>query len=153
MTNPFKIAKYFANKSPAQILKPILSSGTFEALVTDLNTNDQLFNKNEDSLGVKLSTIGGSYSVTTQVIKGVAADKVTLFDSGEFYDSFAVNPFSSGTGFEITNDPFKTDETGKTTDLRERWGENITGLQKENLLKVKRYIVNEILKEAFRQSR
>lgn len=137
-------------KTTTQILKPILSSGVFKSLVIELNTKDQLFNKNEDSLGVKLYQIGGEYSVTTQVIKGVSGKEVTLFDEGDYYESYAVNPYSDATGFEITSDPFKTDEKGNVSNLEDRYGDNLTGLQKENLKKVNDFIISEIFKRVSR---
>lgn len=153
MIDILAIARYFNRKSTTQILLPILSSGSFEAFVVDLNTNDQLFKKNEDSLGIKLYEIGGEYSATTQVIKGVSGTNVTLFNEGDYYDSFAVDPYSNGKGFKIESDPFKTDENGNTSNLEDRYGKNISGLQKENLKKVNDFIIKEIFKQLAKEAR
>jgi hypothetical protein len=58
--------------------------------------------------------------------KGQPTDRVTLKDTGDFYSSFQVLPFKGG--FIIDADPIKED-----TNLFDRYGEDILGLNDENL--------------------
>lgn len=110
----------------------LANTSKFQNLVVELNTQEQLFNKGEDSTGRKLSDIGGDYSpVTMEMAKEVGRPKksesdINLHDTGEFYKSFSVTPFVGG--FEIDADPIKDD-----TNLFTEWGENIVGLNEENL--------------------
>ena len=45
-----------------KIINQILSNKSFQEFIIDLNTEGQLFDKGINSLGVKLSDIGGLYS-------------------------------------------------------------------------------------------
>ena len=56
---------------------------------------DQLFTTGEDGNGLSL----GDYSpVTVQIkrAKGQPTDRITLKDTGEFYDSYNIDPFNGG---------------------------------------------------------
>jgi len=56
---------------------------------------DQLFTTGEDGNGLSL----GDYSpVTVQIkrAKGQPVDRITLKDTGEFYDSYNIDPFNGG---------------------------------------------------------
>ena len=57
-----------------------------------------------------------------------------------------VNILSNG-DFEIIANTKKSDESGQTDDLTDRWSDEIVGLQKKNLDKVLRFIEAEILAE------
>ena len=48
-----------------KIINQILSNKSFQEFIIDLNTRDQLFDKGINSLGVKLSDIGGDYAGLT----------------------------------------------------------------------------------------
>lgn len=111
-------------------------TGNFQDLVVKLNTEDQLFKKNEDSTGTKLSEIGGDYSpVTLEIARKKGRPKksesdINLRDTGDFYNSFFVRVFRGG--FEINANTIKDDDN-----LIERWGKDIIGLNEENLEKIK----------------
>jgi len=116
-----------------QILGSIFSAeeGVIE-LIIDLNTQGQLFDKGIDSEGTLLSDIGGGYSDATIAMKrteGQPFNRITLLDTGEFYDSFTVSYV--GDGFIIQADTIKENE-----DLQTRWGDNITGLTDESRVKL-----------------
>lgn len=112
-----------------ELLKHLSESKDFTDLIIELNTQKQLFNKGIDSTGKSLESIGGFYSFETVNIKnekGQPTDRVTLKDSGDFYNSFRV--FLNNKGFVITADTIKD-----TDNLIDRWGADILGLTDESL--------------------
>ena len=122
----------------------------FQRLVIELNTEgqptSQLFKLGEDSLGrpLKGKTIlkDGDYTpftVKEKRKKGQPTDRPTLKDTGGFYMSFRVIPFVGG--FRIEADPIKDN-----TNLFEELGEDIVGLNDENL-----QIITDVYKEAIQE--
>jgi hypothetical protein len=112
-----------------------------------LNTRDQLFDKGENSLGVRLETIGGEYSFVTILRKnreGLPSDHITLFQEGKFYASFEVVA-NRGDDFII----IKADSMKNGVDILERWGIEVLGLNKENT----KWLVNEIRKKIIKEFR
>jgi hypothetical protein len=107
--------------------------------VIRLNTDEQLFNKGVDSVGRELESIGGSYSDVTILFKraeGLPFDRVTLFSTGAFYDSFIVKAQKDGILIEAN-----TFKNGK--DLQNRWGDNIIGLTELSLNELVEYILDD----------
>ena len=126
-----------------QIAFDIAQQDSFQDLVIELNTKDQLFDKGENSEGKTLESIGGAYSpftVSIKQAKGQPTNRVTLFDTGEFYASFVVKPFRGG--FTIDADPNKDD-----TDLFDEWGDEIVGLNDENLQTIINFFRNAVLEK------
>lgn len=114
----------------------------FQRFAIDLNTKEQLFKQGINALGEDLASIGGSYSDYTIKIKiedGLPYKFVTLYQSGNFYDSFEIEPFVGG--FDIEADSDK--ENG---DLVFRWGNEIVGLTDENKSIIARYYLDQIRK-------
>ncbi len=115
-----------------------------ERFIINLNTQVQLFNQGIDNEGVELSLIGGGYAPVTIFFKqqrNLPIDRVTLFDTGEFYDSFTVTYES--VGIVINADTIKD---GK--DLQSRWGSEIVGLtdnSQQRLIEFLYPLVNEWL--------
>ena len=108
-----------------QIINEILLYKGFQRFIIDLNTEDQLFEKGIDSLGVSL----GEYSDFTKAkkkIRGERIDHITLLDTEEFYKSFAIKVKNGD--FLIVADGQKED-----TNLFEEYGKDILGLTDENL--------------------
>lgn len=104
-----------------------------------LNTESQLFFKGIDSTGTKLESIGGGYSAFTKnikSIKGQPTNRVTLKDTGEFYDTFTVSAKDKDDSFTINANTIKDED-----DLTDRWGEDIIGLTDESIEEL-----NEIIK-------
>lgn len=97
-------------------------------LIIELNTQDQLFDDNVDSKGVRLNAIGGNYSPVTLIIdkRKKSLQDINLFSTGEFYESWKVTVSVKGILIEAETD--KGDN-----DLEDRWGKNIIGLTDENL--------------------
>lgn len=127
--------------SPAQLLFNVLSRADVQAYIINLNTEDQLKTRNEDSLGVKLYKIGGEYSIKTQFLKQTKAQNVTLYDTGDYYESYAVIPLRNAAFDIVSNTTIHGD------DLKDRWGDNIEGLNNENLKKAKIFIEEKIIEE------
>lgn len=113
-----------------RMFNAILTDKGLQDFILDMN-KEQLF-AGEDSLGVSLESIGGGYSAFTIEVKqkkGQPTDRVTLKDTGEYYDSYTLD---LGNGFfTINSDPIKGD-----TNLETEWGDNLEGLQDENLQKL-----------------
>lgn len=113
----------------------------FIKLIIDLNTESQLYEEGINSLGEKLSEIGGDYSPITiqkKEQKGQPTDRITLKDTGKFYKSFRV--YFSGGDLIIVANPYKGD-----TNLYEDWGKEIIGLTDENLDLVKTVAQKKLL--------
>lgn len=112
--------------------KPLLKT-----FILDLVRQDQLFDKGIDEDG----DVIGEYSEYTEMInpEKVAGTHYTLKDTGEFFDSFYIDVFSSY--FEINANPIKTDEDGDTTNLFFQYGEGIMGLTNESMDKLSREIL------------
>ena len=119
------------------ILRQILSSTELQEEIIYLNTIDQLFEKGEDKLGRTLESVGGGYSpytIQAKIEKGQPTDRVTLKDTGAFYESFKV--VSADRYLEIIANPIK--DGGK--DINREWGGHVIGLQPQNLGKVIEYV-------------
>ena len=117
------------------IVQKIADMNDIKDAIIYLNTEKQLY-EGKDKLGQDLESIGGDYSPFTKDLKtafGQPTDRVTLRDTGIFYESFEVTSFNNY--IEITANPFKDG-----TDLQKRWGFNIIGLNEEN----KQWLINEI---------
>jgi len=122
----------FKQLNADELAYQLTRTGNFQDLVIELNTEDQLYNKGEDSKGKRLSDIGGDYSpVTIEIARKEGRPKksesdINLYDTGEFYHSFEVHPYKGG--FEIDADPIKGEDN-----LFDNWGEDIVGLNDKNL--------------------
>lgn len=135
------------------ILQSILQEPDLQKEIIYLNTIDQLFEKGEDSLGRKLKDVGGDYSGFTKQYKfdnGQPFDRVTLKDTGEYYDSYRIVAPSGADYIMIITNPIKD---GKN--IEQEWGGYIVGLNQEN----KQWLIDEVrqrfvpkLKEALLQA-
>jgi hypothetical protein len=133
---------------PISIIRQILSDRAILNWIEEANRKQLLTGKN--SFDVKLSDIGGGYSdLTLQLNPNKQRDVVNLLDTSEFYASITATVDSSL--LEIDADPIKTDDNGKDTNLYDRWGEDIIGLNEENLQELidtlKNKLIIEILKK------
>ena len=133
---------------PISIIRQLLSDRAILNWIEEANRKQLLTGKN--SFDVKLSDIGGGYSdLTLQLNPNKQRDVVNLLDTSEFYASITATVDSSL--LEIDADPIKTDDNGKDTNLYDRWGEDIIGLNEENLQELidtlKDKLIIEILKK------
>ena len=138
----------FLKIDPISIIRQILSDRAILNWIEEANRKQLLTGKN--SFDVKLSDIGGGYSdLTLQLNPNKQRDVVNLLDTSEFYASITATVDSSL--LEIDADPIKTDDNGKDTNLYDRWGEDIIGLNEENLQELidalKDKLIIEILKK------
>lgn len=114
------------------ILTAVLANQDLQKKILDLNRIGQLFDKGINSLGEKLSDVGGNYSPFTldlAIKEGrpkKAADHIDLHDTGDFYASFYI--VLGGEEFEIKANPIKDN-----TNLFTEWGEDIMGLTEESI--------------------
>jgi len=133
---------------PISIIRQILSDRAILNWIEEANRKQLLTGKN--SFDVKLSDIGGGYSdFTLQLNPNKQRDVVNLLDTSEFYASITAKVDTSL--LEIDADPIKTDDNGKDTNLYDRWGEDILGLNEEHLQELidtlKDKLIIEILKK------
>lgn len=127
----------------------VFSKNDIKEFVIELNTDGQLW-LGVDGKGRQLSSIGGNYADRTVELKkidGLPFDKVTLFQTGEFYDSFKVKTLKKGIVIEA--DTIKDGD-----DLQDSWGNEIIGLNDESITslteEIAPIVVNYILRELLR---
>jgi hypothetical protein len=147
MADILEVAKRLSKSNPTKTLVRILNKKSIQKFITDLNTKVQLFDMGEDSNEVQLASIGGTYAPSTIRIKarkGQPSNRVTLKDTGDFYKTFTVK-VKPNANFEIEADTIKSGQ-----DLEDRWGENIVGLQKDNIDLVIDKLRDEYYKIIFR---
>ena len=117
----------------------IFSKKGVQTFVVDLNTQGQLY-QGVNSEGIELESIGGEYSPITKWLKGqegLPFDRVTLYDTGEFYESFTIIPDREG--ITIQADTMKDGE-----DLQSRWGTSLLGLTDESTRLLAEYVIEDI---------
>lgn len=141
-----KVLQIIISLDVDDVMFAILSKSDVKQFIVILNTDEQLF-KGIDSTDDTLESIGGDYTPLTKdlkVLKGLPIDRVTLFDEGDFYDSFIVIP--DKTGFTIEADTLKAGY-----DLQERWGFNLIGLTDESKNELVEVIKDEIVEYLFKK--
>lgn len=113
-----------------------------EHVIVDMNTENLFSGKN--AKGQSLDSIGGSYSpftVEMKKLKGQPYDRVTLKDTGDFYEGFFVK--RAKMGWEIDS----KDE--KTQKLKNDWGEDIFGNTEADEKEInEEYILPELIEHA-----
>ncbi len=151
------------------LFRELFNDKEFTDLIVRLNTEgeqtSQLWN-GFDSEGLKLSDwhpyahntiIGVPGKYQGKIDKGQPFDRVTLKDTGDFYKSFKTYWSGLGDGsIVITANPYKTDDSGETTNLIEEWGKDIIGLDEQNIgvlrdfarKKIKSIVLNQIRQAA-----
>ena len=101
-------------------------------LIVSLNTQDQLFEKGIRADGTPITPEYTPFTISIKREKGQPTDRVTLKDTGEFYDSFVAYVDSSA-DIIINSNPLKVDENGLETNLLFKYGEKVEGLTQQNL--------------------
>jgi hypothetical protein len=140
------LARKVKKLNEGRIFIDVMNIRTVQEYVVKLNT-DQMRVDFMNSDGIPLADIGGEYSpYTMQVGNKKGRDKVDLYDTGDFHESFRIERVRKD-GFEINSDPVKEDGTN----LLVEWGKEIEGLTFENLEKtgnfIKDFYVDKIKKE------
>ena len=140
----------FLKIDPILIIRNILSDRAILTWIETKNKEQLLEGRNSED--VKLSDIGGEYSpITLDNDPRKVADRVDLFDTGDFHKSIIA---SAGVQDLVDFDanPFKTDEeTGETVNLYNRWGKDIIGLNEENLQQLIEKVKVKLIAEIRRQ--
>ena len=98
---------------------------------------EQLFSSGEDGLGNSL----GSYTpftVSEKIKKGQPYDRITLKDTGDFYESYFINAFKGG--FVIDANAQKT-----SGNLFVRFGDDVLLPNPETLELIKDYYVQQLI--------
>ena len=147
MADILQVATKLARTNVTKTLVKILNKKSVQKFITDLNTKVQLVDYGEDSRGVQLSAIGGIYATSTirlSKTKKKNRSHINLKDTGAFHKSFDVQ-VKSNANFSITANTVKNG-----VDLQDRWGEDIVGLQDENVELVIDRLRDEFYKAVFR---
>ena len=94
--------------------------------IVDCVRNKQLYERGQNALGVSIADYQPYKPLTIQLKteKNQPTDRVTLKDTGDFYESMRVE--AEQTFFEIVADDWKTEE------LKEKYGDDILGLNEEH---------------------
>ena len=98
-----------------------------EARICDMNSEEQLYEKGQNALGVDIMDYMPYRPLTIRIKteKGQPTDRVTLRDTGDFHSSFFVE--ANNEGFRIDAKDWKRDE------LVQKYGMQIFGLNDENM--------------------
>ena len=136
-----KLGNNMVKLSTNMLISEIISEPSIQAQIIDLN-QDQMLIKGVDAEGDSL----GNYSKTSIEVYGKRPGRITLKDTGEFYDSMRI---TNGTeGFKIYGDMEKEGH-----DLHQRWPHAL-GLTKESIgeiiPEVKERLIDKILTKALR---
>lgn len=131
-----EIVNFLKKQTSEKLISKAVSNGAVEGEIVQMNTFEQL-GRFEDSEGNKLADVGGEYSLRTQEEKGLGPREINLNDTGDMWESFEVNPIPEG--YEIDADTIK-----EGVDLRERWGEDIEGLNRKNEQRAEEIIEKKI---------
>jgi hypothetical protein len=141
--NVLKFLNRSANLDPIKIYKDVLKESDVQSFIISLNTNDQLFDLGVDATGKLFADIRQPYSDSTIKKKrreGLPTNRVTLFDTGKFHESFRTEVKNDGTVL------IKSDSNVNSGyDLEDSYGENIAGLTKESLEKLREFLLPKII--------
>ena len=135
----YKVLNNIANLDYNKIMREVWSDENVQEFIIKLNTEDQLFDKGVDSDNKDLGDYA-PFTVEKKKLQGLPYDRITLFDSGDFYGSFDVIP--NNEGFKITADPVK-----ESSNLFQDFGEQIVGLTAESKQKLRDRILEVVINE------
>lgn len=108
-----------------------------------LNTIEQLYNKGIDSKGITLG-IYSDFTIAKKEKDHLPFDRVTLFQTGEFYRSWTIIVTLSGWDIEA-------DDEKDSMALFEVYGEDVKGLTPENTQKLKEFILPIVQNYVYKQ--
>lgn len=169
-----RITKNVRGLDKANILKQSLDNSQIQQDIINLNTESQLYDKGIDADGNSLgeysrATIYGTSAYEGKISKGQPYDRVTLKDTGAFYESFSMkltndgfiisaNTIKGGGSIELSSSIPSTKGKKYTVnidggDLQEKYG-HIIGLTSESLSEVRGWIkpifIDKTLKQIFK---
>lgn len=137
-----KLNSAFESLSVKEVYHQLFLDKDFTDFIIELNTITQLYDQGIDSTGQSI----GEYSPYTKILKtekGQPIDRVTLKDTGAFYESFRTYWLDQGEGaIQIKANSIKED--GK--DLLVEWGKDILGLDEDSLSQLRYIAEKKIIK-------
>jgi hypothetical protein len=138
------------------VLRKVLDETNSKEFFITLNTRAQLFDKGEDRDGVKIQgnsanyLEGGAYSQNTisgvpglyegKIAKGLPTDRITLYDTGKFYESFKIS--LQGLSYIIEANDLKD---GKSLTNLISNGVKILGLNENNTRIFEDYLLERVI--------
>lgn len=135
-----KVKKVKEALDTGRIAKEIVRDN--DNILIDMNAQDQLFAKGVNRLGVRIDEYRpySPFTIKVKIEKRQPYDRVTLKDTGEFYDSFYV---------ETAEDRFYIKASDEKTDwLIKKYGAEIFGLTNESLAEfINDYVKDEAAKK------
>jgi len=102
-------------------------------LIKDLQTQDQMFDKGQKSTGLSITPSYAQSTISIKQKKGQPTDRVTLKDTGDYYESIIVDA-------QATQLIIRSNITYAVF-LANRYGSDVLGLTVENLTN----IVNQLI--------
>lgn len=109
---------------PIDVMQLVVKSiSDNETKILDLNRR-QLFAGN-DANGNEIIPFYTDFTIEKKIEKGQPIDRVTLLDTGDFYNSIFLNPFGNEFEFDARDI--------KTSDLKEKYGNDILGIANDDL--------------------
>lgn len=132
------------------IFNQLWSDNKTQNFIIELNTEgqptSQLFKFGIDSKGVSLGDYS-DFTIQLKIEDGQPFDRITLKDTGDFYETFVVRPLKKG--FSLNANPNKDGDN-----LFKNFGEDIVGLTKDNEIVLAAFIEkdfnDELEKRLFR---
>jgi len=137
------------------ILKKVFQNSDIKAFIIEKN-QEQLYNYGQDAKGKELKTyaalggrVYGNYTIQQKQLKGQPTDRVTLKDTGKFYNTFKV-------GVQSEYAEIKANFKVHGEDISENVEtDNVLGIQKENMplliQKIKPYFIKEFKESLFKK--
>ncbi len=111
--------------------------------IKEVQTQEQLFNRGEDAKGSKIRPKYASRTVSVKLRKRQPTDRVTLKDTGDFYQSIQITAEADKLVIETSIEHAKY--------LVDKYGEDILGIQEQELEDfLEKYIEPELEKAIFK---
>ena len=134
----YTLAQRVSTMDEGIIFEIVFNNPLIKNEIIRLNTREQLFSKGIDSDGVSLGTYA-PFTVREKERKGQPTNRITLEDTGEFYQSFRVS--ANRVSITIDANPIKDDNN-----LFDDFGEDILGLTDDSKEKLKEMAVIQYIK-------
>lgn len=138
-----KLAQNVIDLDVDSIIRQVLSDAKFQKEIIKLNTEEQLFKRGVNSLGIKLSDIGGDYADFT-IQKAIedgrpkkSPSDINLHNEGIFYKTFKVK-------FQKDHIDMSANPSRGNSNLFDDWGEEIVGLDSQSRDVVVKFLIKEI---------
>lgn len=138
-----RVQNFDTNLNNGLYIREIINEGMTTAFIIDANTEEQLYEKGINRLGISIMDYRPYTPLTISIKreKGQPTNRVTLRDEGDFQSSFYLEVGDNQ--FEIKASDWKTDS------LIRKYGREILGLTDENIsILIRDYIYPDLLSKA-----